>query len=95
MTHVFVVQIKEDTIDELTETIHVFESLFGVLNFLRTKIDLWKQYDWENIDLPQLPTMDSITSQFNNNETATLYTFGNYSVDRFTIDFIVHKRLVQ
>jgi hypothetical protein len=95
MTYVFIVQIKEDTIDELSETLHVFESLIGVFNFLRTKVDVWKQYDWETVDVPKIPTLDYITTELSSNNTATLYTFGNYAVDRYIIEFIVHKRIIQ
>lgn len=95
MTYVFIVQVKEDTIDALSETIHVFATLVGVFNFLHTKVNVWKQYDWETVDVPQIPTFDSITSQLTDADTATIYTFGNYTADRYTIEFIVHKRLVQ
>jgi len=91
MAYVFVVQIKEDTIDECTEYLHVFCTLTGVHNFLHDKVNLWKNY-FEN--LPEVPTLESLHLLFANNETATLYTFGDYAVDRYTIDFVVHKKVL-
>ena len=92
MAFVFVVQIKQDTVDGFSESLHVFCTLRGVYNFLLTKINHWKQYDWDTVEMPPIPTLDSVTSQFANTDSAMLYTFGNYTEDRYTIEFIVYKK---
>lgn len=94
MAFVFVVQIKQDTVDAFSESLHVFCTLTGVYNFLLTKINHWKQYDWDTVEMPLIPTLDFVTTEFARADSAMLYTFGNYTEDRYTIEFIVHKKIL-